>query len=76
MRIKYMAILPTGGGEAIIMENMESLYASIQSWGTEEEDGINFPERKRVGEYRDPVDPTSLLANFAAVLLEVKSLLN
>ena len=32
----------------------------------EEEDYTTFPSWKGVDEYRDPVDPTSLAANFAA----------
>ena len=55
---------------------MEALYASMRSWGTEEEGNIPSPSCKGVDEYRDPVDPTSLSANFAAVFPEVVSLLN
>ena len=65
-----------GGCEATNLENMEALYASIRSWGMEEEGNIPFPSWKGVDEYRDPVDPTSLSANFAAVFLEVESILN
>ena len=43
---------------------MEALYASVRSWGAEEEDYIHFPYWKGVDEYRDPVDPTSLSDNF------------
>ena len=55
---------------------MKALYASLQSWGTEEEDNTNLPSWKGVDEYRDPVDTTSLSSNFASVLLEVASLPN
>ena len=55
---------------------MKALYASLQSWGTEEEDNTNLPSWKGVDEYRDPVDPTSLSDTFEAVFLEVESLLN
>ena len=55
---------------------MGVLYASLRSWGTEEEDGIPFPDWKGVDESRDPVDPNSLYANFTAVFPEVASLLN
>ena len=34
-RRKYTVGLPTGGGEAIKPENMESLYAFAESWGME-----------------------------------------
>ena len=70
-----MAMLPTGGDEATILENMEALYASIRSLGTEEEDNITFPYWKVVDDYRYPADPNFLSANFAAVFLEVASLL-
>ena len=69
-------VFPTGGGEATNPENMEALYASIRSWGTEEEDKITSPDLKGVGEYRYHVDPNSLSAKFAAVFPEVASLLN
>ena len=69
-------LFPTGGGEATKPENMKALYASVQSWGTEEEYIIPFLTYKGVDEYRDPIDPTSLSANFAAVFLGVTSLLN
>ena len=55
---------------------MEALYASVQSWGTEEKIDIPFSSWKQVDEYREPVDPTSLSANFVAVFPEVESLLN
>ena len=67
---------PTGGGEATNPEKMEYLSAPIQSWGTEEEGYIPFQSWKGVDEYRYPVDPTSLSANFASVFPEVESLLN
>ena len=41
-------VLLTGGGEYTNPENMEALYASIQSWSTEEEDDILFPDCKGV----------------------------
>ena len=55
---------------------MGALYASVQSWGTEEEDTIPFPDWKGIDEYRDPVYPNLLSANFADVFLKVASLLN
>ena len=55
---------------------MEALYASIWSWGTEEEDDIHLLYWKGVYEYQDPVEPTSLSANFDDVFPEVASLLN
>ena len=73
---KDTAKLTIGGGEATSSENVEALYASIQSWGTEEEDEISSTDWKVVDKYRDPVEPTSPLANFAAVLPETKILLN
>ena len=42
IRIKYKRVLPTGGGEAKKSENMEALYSSVRSWGTEEEEDIHF----------------------------------
>ena len=66
----------TGGGEATNPEKMEALYVSVQSWGTEEEDDIIFPYCKGVDDYRNPVYPYSLSANFSAVFPEVASLLN
>ena len=42
----------------------------------EEEKDIYFPYWKGVDEYQDLVDPTSPSANFAAVFLEVASLIN
>ena len=42
-RRKYMAILPTGSGEATRTENMKDSYVSIWSWGTEEEGGTTLP---------------------------------
>ena len=41
----------------------------------EEEDDIPLPSWKGVNEYQDPVDPTSLSANFRAVFPEAKILL-
>ena len=67
---------PSGVGEAITPENMEALYASIQLWAMEEEYDIPFSIWKGVDEYQEPLDPTSLSANFAAMFLEVASLLN
>ena len=55
---------------------MEALYASVRSWGTEEDEGIPFPPYNRVDEYWDPVDPTSLSSNIVDVFPEVSSLLN
>ena len=43
-----MVVLPTGGGDATILENMEALYANLWSWGMEEEDGITFSDWKEV----------------------------
>ena len=44
--------------------------------GTYEEYNIPLPSWKGVGDYRDPVEPTSLSSNFAAVILELASLIN
>ena len=62
-----------GGGETTNPENMEALYASLQSWGDEEEYDIYW---KGVDEYREPVEHNSLSENFVAVFLEAESLLN
>ena len=35
-RRKDKGLLPTGGAEATNLENMEALYTSLRSWGTEE----------------------------------------
>ena len=35
-RKKDKIVSPTGGGEAKTLENIEALYASVRSWGTEE----------------------------------------
>ena len=70
-----MLLLP-GGDEATNTEKMEALYASVLSWGTEEEDNIPFPPWNGVYEYRDPVYPTSLSAKLVSVFPEVASLLN
>ena len=59
-----------GKVEATSPENMEFLYASLRSWGMEEEDDITFSEFKGFNEYRYPVDPTSLSANFAEKYIE------
>ena len=69
-------VIPTGGSEATNPENTEALYASVRSWGTEEEGETTFPYWKGVEEYQDSVEPTSLSANFAAVFPEVVILLN
>ena len=50
-------LFPTGVGECTNLENMEALYASVRSWGTEEEYIIPFTDWNGVDEYRDPVDP-------------------
>ena len=55
---------------------MEALYASVQLWFTVEECDIPFPYWKGVDEYRYPVGPTSLSANFTDVFPEVLSLLH
>ena len=65
-----------GGGDDTSLENMEALYASIWSWGTEEEDNTPFPDWKGVEEYWDPVDPKLLSVNFTALFTEVASILN
>ena len=69
-------VFPTDGGEAANPENMEALYSSVRSWGTEEEYDIPCLDWKGVDEYQEPVGSNSLSANFAAVFLEVASLLN
>ena len=55
---------------------MEALYASVWSWGKEEDDNIPFPSWKGVAEYWEPVYPNSLTANFTYVFTEVASLLS
>ena len=40
---KNMALFSTGGGDITCPENMEGLYASVWSWGMEEEVDLNFP---------------------------------
>ena len=72
-RIKDTAVFLMGRGEARSPENMESLYASVQSLGMEEDYDIPFTDWKGVGEYQDSVEPTSLSANFATVFSEVAS---
>ena len=57
-RRKEKVVLPTGRGESKKIEKMEALYASVRSWGIEEEDGIPLPDQKGVDEYRDPVETT------------------
>ena len=37
-----MEIFPIWGGEATRLENMEALYASVRTWGIQEEDGTTF----------------------------------
>ena len=69
-------LFPTDGGEATNTKNMEVLYVSVCSWGTEEYGNILFPSWKGFDKYGDPVEPTSLSANFAAVFPEVERLLN
>ena len=56
MRRKEKVSCPSCGGESTNPENMEALYASVQSWGTEEEGDIPFPSWQGVDEYRDRVD--------------------
>ena len=73
---KNKVVLLTGGGEATNLERREDLYESIRSWGTEEGYGIPFPYCKVYDEYQESVEPTSLSAKFAAVFMEVESLLN
>ena len=75
-RIKEMKTLPMGGGEVTRKEDMEALYASVRSSGIEEEYVIPFTDWEGVEEYWDPVETTSLQANFTAVFLELASLLN
>ena len=55
---KEKVVFSTDGGESKTPENMEALYASVQSWGTEEEDDVPFPTWKGVDEYWEPVNPT------------------
>ena len=75
-RRKENLAFPTVGGESTNPENMEALYASVRSWGMEEQDNTPFPYWKGVDEYQDPVDPTYLSSKFAAVFTEVASLLH
>ena len=46
--IKYMEVLRRDRVDPKIPGNMEVLYASIRSWGTEEEEHIPFPDWKGV----------------------------
>ena len=55
---------------------MEALDESVRSWCMEEDDDMTFPKWRIVGEYRDPIKPTSFLAKFLDVLLELLILLN
>ena len=71
-----MAVFLMGGGGATSPENVKALYAFVCSRDKKEQYNIPFVDWKRVGEYWDPVDPTSLSANFAAMFLEVESLIN
>ena len=71
-----MVVLPTGVDEAANPDKMEALYASVRSWGTEEEYTIPFPDQKGVGEYWDHLDTNLLSANLVAVFLDMTSLLN
>ena len=48
-RIKYTTILPMGGDEATSPKNMEALYASMRSWGTEEYEFWNYAWRRSRG---------------------------
>ena len=66
-------VFPTVGVEPKNLENMEYLYASIEYWGTEE-DNIPFPYWKVVDEYRDSIDSTSLSAKFVDMFPEVENL--
>ena len=47
-KIKYIMVLPIGGGEDTNPENMEDLYTWVRSWGREEEDNTTFPYWKAV----------------------------
>ena len=73
---KRKVIFPTGRGESTKPEKIEALYAHVRSWGAKEENDIHFPEWRVVNQYRDPIGPTSISSNFAAVFTEVASLLN
>ena len=75
-RRKDKLVLLTSGSEDKNPEKMESLYASVKLWGTEEEEVIYSPYWKGVDEYQYPVDPISLSANFTTVFPEVISLRN
>ena len=50
-RRKYMAEFPMGGVDDTNPEKMEDLYESVLLWGTEEDDGIYFPDWKEFNEY-------------------------
>ena len=50
MKTRGGEIFLTGGGEATNTENMEGLYASVRSWGTEEEDDTTFTDWKEIDE--------------------------
>ena len=75
-RIKYTVAFLMVEDETTNPEKTEALYESVRSWGMEEEDNINFTDWKGVDEYRDTVDPTSLLYNSAVMFTEVASLIN
>ena len=71
-----MSIFPTGGGKATRPENIVAFNASVWSQGMEEQVDLTFLKWKGVDEERDPVDPTSLSANFVAQFPEAEILLN
>ena len=75
-RRRYKVVLLTSGVKSTNLENIEALYAYVLSWVKEEEEDVPFLTWKGVDEYWDPVETTSLSANFAAVFPKVASLLN
>ena len=57
-------------------ESMAALYASVRTSEEDEVGFISYPEWKGVEEYHDPIDPSSLSANFADIFPDVSKLLN
>ena len=75
-RRRYKVVLLTSGVKSTNLENIEALYAYVLSWVKEEEEDVPFLTCKGVDEYWDPVETTSLSANFSDVFPDMSSLLN